>query len=227
MSIGHLRIYRIRKPTTVTTQEITSRQKKKTHGKRKNLTAKRKREKLEIAWNTSFPKLLLDCSLSVKKLKKIQYLIKTLLFPQPEQQLTPSETCCPQLRQNIFLPTSFECSKMAEMAGRDDQPLIPLLHFLIPWCASKTRPSPHALFYAVGTLLLLFLLPYDYFFCRESFTFAVRFFSFVVSLFFQPWGFFVCRESFPFVMRFFSFAVSLSLFAVLLFLFVVKFFLPP
>ena len=43
MSIGHLRIYRIRKPTTVTAKEITSRQKNKTHGKGKNLTPKRKR----------------------------------------------------------------------------------------------------------------------------------------------------------------------------------------
>ena len=40
MSIGHLRIYRIRKPTTVTAKEITSRQKNKTHGKRIRLTAK-------------------------------------------------------------------------------------------------------------------------------------------------------------------------------------------
>ena len=43
MSIGHLRIYRIRKPTTVTAKEKDSRQKeesyaqkKKTQGKRKN-----------------------------------------------------------------------------------------------------------------------------------------------------------------------------------------------
>ena len=43
MSIGHLRIYRIRKPTTVKAKEITSRQKNKTYGKRKNLTPKRKR----------------------------------------------------------------------------------------------------------------------------------------------------------------------------------------
>ena len=43
MSIGHLRIYRIRQPTTVTAKEIISRQKNKTHGKRKNLTPKRKR----------------------------------------------------------------------------------------------------------------------------------------------------------------------------------------
>ena len=43
MSIGHLRIYRIRKPTTVTAKEITSRQKNKTHGKGKNLTPKKKK----------------------------------------------------------------------------------------------------------------------------------------------------------------------------------------
>ena len=43
MSIGLLRIYRIRKPTTVTGKEITSRQKNKTHGTGKNLTPKKKR----------------------------------------------------------------------------------------------------------------------------------------------------------------------------------------
>ena len=49
------------------------------------------------------------------------------------------------------------------MAGSDDQPLTPLLHFLIPWCTSTASPGPHALFYAVRTLL--FLLPRGYFFC--------------------------------------------------------------
>ena len=42
MSIGHPRIYRIRKPTTVTAKEITSRQKNKTHGKGRILRQKEK-----------------------------------------------------------------------------------------------------------------------------------------------------------------------------------------
>ena len=78
----------------------------------------------------------------------------------------------------------------------------------------KKKPlSPHALFYAVRTLL--FPLPWGYFFSRESFTFAVRLFFCAVRtlLFLLPWGysfmqwvFFFCRESFTFAVRF-SFAV--------------------
>ena len=95
------------------------------------------------------------------------------------------------------------------MAGSDDQPLTPLLHFLIPWCTSTARPGPHVLFYVVRTLL--FLLPWGYFFSRESLTFAVK-------LFFLPWGFFFFRESFSFYREVFFFCSESFLFAVRLFL---------
>ena len=50
------------------------------------------------------------------------------------------------------------------------------------------------------------------------FSFAVRFFPFVVSLFLLPRGSSSCRESFLFCREVFSFAVSLFSFAVSLFL---------
>ena len=94
------------------------------------------------------------------------------------------------------------------MVGSDDQPLTPLLHFLIPWCTSTARPGPHVLLYVVRTLLLL--LPWGYFFSRESFTFAVKlfflpwgFFLFPWVFFFLPWSFFFRSESFLFAVRFF------------------------
>ena len=179
MSIGHLRIYRIRKPTTVTAKEITSRQNKKTHGKRKNLT---KQCPLGIKESVGLGRVF-EVHREIRKCVEFffsQAFVRLLFVGKKVKENLVS--CCPQLWQNIVLPTSFKCSKMAEMAGGDDQTLIPLLHFRIPWCTSKTPPSPHALFYAMRTLLLLFLLPYGYFFCRESFPFVVSFFSFAVSL---------------------------------------------
>ena len=79
----------LRWPTTVTAKEKTSRQKKKTHGKRKNLLAKRKR--LTAKEKTSQQKRKPHCKkkrLTVKEKKPpspyaLFYAVRTLLFLSP------------------------------------------------------------------------------------------------------------------------------------------------
>ena len=140
--------------------------------------------RLENAWNSSFPKLLLDCSLSVKKFKKIWYLVahscgKTSFCRPPS-----SVPRWRRWREGMIRRWSLCCIFLSHGAPQK-LVLAPTLSFM-PW--------GHC---------------YCYFFRHMIISFAVRFFSFVVSLFSKPWGFFFCRESFPFCREVLPSAVSL------------------
>ena len=93
-----------------------------------------------VRFKTSFDRIERRGHLAteMKSVSQMIVSLKTYLISHRQK----SETCCPLLQQNIFLTTSFKCSKMAQMAGSDEQPLTPLLHFLIPWCTLITRPNP-------------------------------------------------------------------------------------
>ena len=117
-------------------------------------------------------------------------------------------------------------TKMAEMAGSNEQPLTTSTTFSYPMVHLDNSPQPpRFLWYREDILtafaVRFFFLPWGFSFCREVFLFAVSLFLFAVSLFlFAVSLFLFCREVI-------LFAASLFLFAASPFLFAVRFFFLP